>query len=84
MTELIRIRIKPDRVTVRIGSAPKQRYASAIHALHGIRVAVVEQGAVIEETAKTEQALAVCIERARAELEAAIGDVAPMQKRRMP
>jgi len=78
---MIRIRTKPTRVTLRIGDAPKQRYASAIHALHAIRVAVVEQGMVVEDTVKTQQALAECIALARAELDAAIKDVQPEQKR---
>lgn len=76
----IRIRVKPNRITIRIGDTPKQRYASAIHALHVIRVAVVEQGMVVEETPKTQYALACCVKRARAELEAAIRDVPLVQQ----
>lgn len=72
---MIRIRVKPSYVTIRIGDTPKQRYVSAIHALHVIRVAVVEQGAVIEDAPKTTQALAMLVTRARDEFEAAIWDV---------
>lgn len=75
---MIRIRVKSEHVTVRVGDT-KEHYASAIHALHVIRVAVVEQGEAIEDTPKTGQALADCIERAQEELEAAIRDV--VQKR---
>lgn len=77
---MIRIRVKSEHVTVRVGDT-KERYASAIHALHVIRVAVVEQGETIEDGPKTEQALASCIARAREELEAAIGDVQSEGKR---
>ena|ERR1051325_9486883 len=79
---MIRIRTKPAHVTVRVGDEPKQRFTSAIHALHVIRVAVVEQGMAIEDTAKTQQALAACITRARDELEAAIWDVDLSQRER--
>ncbi len=75
LPDIIRIRVKPDRVTIRIGNGPKQRYASAIHALHVIRVAIKEEGAAIEETPKTQQALGMLVTRARDELEAAIWDV---------
>lgn len=73
---MIRIRVKPTHITVRVDGGPKQRYPSAIHALHIIRVAVVEEGHGIEGTRKTGTALIDCVRRAREELEAAIRDVA--------
>lgn len=71
---MIRIRIKPTYVTIRIDGSKKQRYASAIHALHVIRVAVVG-GIAIEPTIITRMALHAVIKQARQELEAAIRDV---------
>ena len=72
---MIRIRIKPTHVTVRIDGGAKQRYASAIQALHVIRVGVVEDGHGIEGTKKTQAALVSCVHRARAEIEAAVQDL---------
>jgi hypothetical protein len=73
---MIRIRVKPSHVTIRIDGEAKQRYSSAIQALHIIRVAVVEDGQGIEGTMKTQQALIDCVRRAREELEAAVRDLA--------
>lgn len=72
---MIRIRVKPNHITIRIDGGPKQHYTSAIHALHVIRVAVIESGQVTEGTSKTQQALQQCLTRARDELGAAIADV---------
>jgi len=77
---MIRIRVKPAHVTVRIGDGPKQRYASAIQALHVIRVAVVEDGLAIEGTQKTQAALDQLVRRSQVELDAAIGDVTKDRK----
>jgi len=51
------------------------RYDSAIHALHTIRTFIGNQKAVFDGTAETDAALHLCIERARAELEDAVGAV---------
>jgi len=72
---MIRIRVKASHVTIRVNGGPKQRYASAIHALHVVRVALVGNGTAIDASARTQVALRHLLARAQAELAAAISDV---------
>lgn len=74
----LRIRMKPTHVTIttyRAGQLPdKQRFTSAIHALHVVRV-MRGEGNTIEATVRTRGAVQELVIQARNELAAAIQDV---------
>lgn len=70
---MIRIRVKPGHIMVRKVGEPKQRFTSAIHALHV--VCVMRGSETIETTLETQEALSQMIAWARMELQAAIMDV---------
>lgn len=71
---MIRIRVKPAHITIRIDGEPKQRYTSAIHALHIVRVAMMG-GQTVKPTRKMRGALIAMVKQAQEELGAAIRDV---------
>jgi hypothetical protein len=79
----IRIRIGTHTYIISVPTRHKadplrtQRLTSAIHALHVVRMLIVESGRTfrLEQTDSNRRALALLCERARAELEAAIGDI---------
>lgn len=80
----IRVRVLTTAYTVTIPSWAKdnplrtRRYASAVHALHSVRMMVVDSKRAygLEQTEETRGAFERLCLRARAEIEAAIEDIA--------